>query len=97
MRKYELLMIATPELEEEGIAELSEWAQGVITSNGGEIVEAEVLGRRRLAYPIKHKTDGTYVLIHAGMENNTIAELERSLKLNEQSLRHILVRLDDES
>ncbi len=63
--------------------------------NGGEVVRAEQLGRRKLAYPINHRETGLYMLIHAQMERNAILELERHLRLSEDVLRHLLVRLDE--
>ena len=93
MRTYELVFVARPELDEEGLDALVESVQQVITENGGQIVKIERMGRRRLAYPIQHLQEGHYVLIHAVLEDRTIAELERSLKLAEDVIRHILIRV----
>lgn len=95
MRTYELMLIADPELDEEGLAALTERVQQTIATNGGEIVKVEQMGRRRLAYPIQRHREGHYMLIHAGMERETISELERSLRLSEEVFRHLLVRLDE--
>ena len=95
MRTYELLFIAQPDLDEEGLTALAERTTQVITDHGGEIVKVEQMGRRELAYPIRRHTAGFYILVHAAMELAAIQELERVLKLNEDVLRHLLVRLDD--
>ncbi len=95
MRTYELMFIVQADLEEEALAAVLERVQQVITTNGGEVVRAEQLGRRKLAYPINHRETGLYMLIHAQMERNAILELERHLRLSEDVLRHLLVRLDE--
>lgn len=95
MRTYELMFIVQPNLDEEGLAALVERVQQAITSNGGEIVKVEDMGRRRLAYPINHHSEGHYILIHTGLERPAMIELERTLKLSEDVLRFLLVRLEE--
>ena len=95
LRTYELMMIAEPELDEDGLNAVTERVQQVIANNGGEIVKVEQMGRRKLAYPVERRREGHYVLIHANMERETISELERSLRLSEDVFRHLLVRLDE--
>ena len=96
MRAYELALIANPELEEEGLDALIERVKGVITDNGGEVTDVDNRGKRRLAYLINKKREGTYIFVLANLDNAAINELQRSLKLSEDVLRHMLVRLDDE-
>lgn len=95
MRTYELVMIITPDLDEDGLNAIVERVQGVLTDNGGELVTTEHMGHRKLAYPIRKRTEGHYVLIHAQLERQAILELERFIKLSEDVLRHLLVRLDE--
>lgn len=95
MRTYELVFIAQPDLDEEHLNALVEHVQQVITTHGGQVVKLEQMGRRKLAYPIKKRREGHYVLIHAGLERPAIAELERDLKLSEDVLRYLLFRLDE--
>jgi len=95
LRTYELLAIVQPTLEEEPLAAVVDSILQVMTDNGGEIVNAEVLGKRRLAYAVKRYADGYYVLIHANLEPPAITALERALRLNEDVLRHLLLRLDE--
>ena len=95
MRTYELIFIARPELEEEALTALVGRVRQIMEDNGGQVKKAEPMGRRRLAYPIKKRTHGQYVLIHAGLDRTAISELERSLKLSEDVLRYLLVRLEE--
>ena len=95
MRTYELMFILQPDLDQEGLKAAAEQVQQVITDNGGEILRVEQMGRRRLAYPIRHHDAGHYVLLHAEMERAAILEMERHIKLSEGILRHLLVRLED--
>lgn len=95
MRTYELLFIVQPQLEDEELEALIEQVRQVITNNGGEVIRAESMGRQRLAYAIRKRTEGFYVLAHAKMERTAILELERFLKLSEDVLRHMLIRLDE--
>jgi small subunit ribosomal protein S6 len=95
LRTYELLFIVQPEVDEDGLRAVTEGVQQVITDNGGEIVRVDLMGRRRLAYPIRKRDAGFYVLVHAKMERPAILEVERHVKLSEDILRHLLVRLDE--
>ncbi len=94
MPAYELVFIAQPNLDEEALNALVSRVQQVITDNQGQILKVEPMGRRKLAYPIKKYREGSYVLIQANLERAAMAELERTLKLSEDVLRHLLVRLD---
>lgn len=95
MRNYELIFIAQPDLDDEALKSLAERIKQVIVANGGQVTSTESLGRRTLAYPIKRRRDGYYILIKAALAQNTIAELERTLRLSEDVLRHMLVLLED--
>lgn len=95
MRTYEVVFIAQPGLDETGLASLVETVKRTVTENGGEIVKEEMMGRRKLAYPINRYDEGHYVLLHASLERPALNELERRLKLSEDVLRHIIVRLDE--
>lgn len=95
MSNYELVYILQPDLDEEALKTLNERIQQVIITNGGQIASAESMGRRTLAYPIKRRREGTYMLVRASLAQTTMAELERFLRLSEDVLRHMLVRLDE--
>ena len=96
LRTYELMYIAQPDLDEEGLEAVLAQMLGIITDNGGELVRTEHMGKRRLAYPIRRHSQGYYELVYANLEHTAIAELERGLKLSEDVIRHLLIRLDEE-
>jgi len=89
---YELLLIISPEVAEEDIEAAVGKVNRFITEKGGTISDTEQWGKRRLAYPIKHFTDGRYFLIKFNMEPAFGRELEASLKISEEVLRHLLIK-----
>ena len=97
MRTYELVVIFRPELDEEGLDGLVSTFREVIVGSGGEPVTLEHMGRRRLAYPIQKLTEGHYVLMYANLDQASMSELERRLKLSDDVLRYLLIRMEDEA
>lgn len=95
MRDYELVFIISPEVPEEEVPIVIERVSGYISGGGGEVREVERWGRRRLAYPIQRHMEGNYVLTHVTLDPNQIGPLEASLGLNEQVIRHLLVRVEE--
>jgi len=95
LRDYELVVIISPEVAEEELAAALERIDRYITERGGAITEVNQWGRRKLAYPIKNYMEGHYVLTQFKMEPGLTAGLEASLRLSEEVLRHLLVRLSD--
>src|SRR5947208_15254910 len=75
---------------------LSESVQKIITSQGGSITKTEMMGRRRLAYEINHKRDGSYILLEIEGSGAEIAELERRMRVNDQILRYMTIRVDED-
>src|SRR5690242_16640580 len=73
---------------------LSEALQKIVTSQKGSVAKTEVMGRRQLAYEIKHKREGTYMLLEIEGSGAEIAELERRMRVNDRILRYITVRVD---
>lgn len=94
MRQYEMMVILDPEVDERTVQPSLEKYLNVITTDKGTIDKVDVWGRRRLAYPIKKKNDGIYVVIDFTSESVTAKELERQLSLNETILRTKLIRPD---
>jgi small subunit ribosomal protein S6 len=94
VRNYELMLVIDPTLDEEGLKAATERVQTFITGRGGEVTSLDPIGRRRMAYQIKHHRDGFYALARFKMGPNAADELERSLELNEQVIRHLLIRKD---
>ncbi len=95
-RTYEVMYIGTPETADEDITKLNETLEQIITKEGGSIVKTEVMGRRKLAYPIKKKTEGHYTLFEIEGSGQEIAELERRMRVNDAIIRFITVRVDEE-
>jgi small subunit ribosomal protein S6 len=92
LRDYELVMIVSPEVADENVPVAIEKVSQFITNKGGAIVEINQWGRRRLAYPIKHFSEGIYVLTQFKLAPQLAAELEANLQISEEILRHLLVR-----
>lgn len=89
MRKYEVMYIIRPDIEQEAVQAAVEKFQGII-SNGGEITKHDVLGKRRLAYEIKKFRDGHYVLVNFNAEPAVVAELERLMKISDEVIRYLI-------
>ncbi len=96
IRPYELMVVLDPELAPEQLDQVIERVKSVITSNGGQVQEVIPWGRRRFCYPIRKKMEGHYVLMRAEMPAQATASLERTLRITEEILRHLLVRLDED-
>jgi small subunit ribosomal protein S6 len=95
LRDYELIVIISPEVPEEEIPTNIDKIGEFITSKGGSITQVDRWGKRRLAYPINHFKEGSYVLTKFKIEPAMTAELEVNLRISEKILRHMLVRLDE--
>ena len=95
MRDYELVVIISPEVTDEEFPVTLDKMNQFITDRGGSITEVNQWGRRKLAYPIGNFMEGNYVLTQFKMEPKQTAEFEASLRLTEEILRHLLVRLSD--
>ena len=91
---YELVVITGPEVVDEALDSVLDNVSRFITENGGTISNIERWGKRRLAYPIKHFLEGNYVLTRFKLKPKLSKELEASLQISEQVLRHLLVRIE---
>jgi small subunit ribosomal protein S6 len=96
VRQYELIYITPPEITEEALAELHRQVQAVVERFGGTIERTEPWGRRRLAYEIKRHREGVYVLEVINGPGELTAELDRRLRVFDNVLRHLLVRVDED-
>ena len=93
-RDYELGLIINPEVSEEETRAILDRVEQIVANNGGQIVKVNQWGRRRLAYPIDRHRDGFYVFIDMILTSETVLELERTLKVSETVLRHMVKRRD---
>ena len=96
MRPYEVMIILDAGLEEEAIRSAVDRATELIRSRGGNPGSVDRWGRRRFAYELKHKWEGYYVVLRAEAEPSVMSELDRSLFLADEVLRHKVVRLPDD-
>jgi small subunit ribosomal protein S6 len=94
MNDYEVTYILRPTLEESEVEERANAVAEIVKSQGGEVNAVERLGKKRLAYEIKDVREGNYVVMQFKSEPAASKELERLLKLREDVLRAIVVRLD---
>lgn len=90
---YELIVVVRPQADEENLGTIVEGVGRLITGKGGVISEVEQWGKRRLAYPIKQYGEGHYVLTRFQMRPEYNTELETSLKISEDVIRHLLIKL----
>lgn len=89
-----MMYIAVPEISDEELSKLNDNLQKTIESLGGKVIKVEDWGRRELAYEIRHKKEGHYVLFELEGSGKEIAELERRMRVNDLIMRYITVRVD---
>ncbi len=94
MRRYELMIILDPNIEERTISPSIDQFLGVVKTDGGTVEKVDVWGRRRLAYDIDKKSEGIYAVVDLHAEPATVKELDRQLNLNEAVLRTKVMRPD---
>jgi len=92
MRHYEIMIILDPETDERTVASSLEKLLQVVPSNGGTVDKIDIWGKRRLAYDIKKKSEGFYVVVDMTTTPEIAQELDRQLGLNESVLRTKLLR-----
>ena len=95
MRKYETFFIVDPDLPDDVTASVDEKFKSIITSQGGIVITYEPWGKKKLAYPVKKRSRGLYVLAEYSGGPTLVAELERNMRLDERVLKFITVKLED--
>ena len=95
MRNYELVLILNPEIADENVGAVNERVGQWVSAGGGEVVSTNPWGRRRLAYPIREQREGNYIVTQLRIAPKATAELERNLRLADDILRHLLIRLEE--
>lgn len=96
MRKYELMLAINPQLEEEELTSLIEKVKKIISKEKGEITNINKWGKRKLAYEIKDFTEAIYVVMKFNIDELSISEFERVLKLEEKIIRYLLTLQKEE-
>lgn len=94
MNLYENIFIGRQDLSQQQIEALGVSLGLYVSQNGGEVVRSEYCGLRKLAYPIKKNHKGHYYIIQMKATGAIISELDRNMKINEDIIRHLIVRVD---
>ena len=94
MRDYELVLVVTPEVGDEGLPATVDRVHGFIQENGGEVKQVDQWGKRRLAYPIRRQSEAYYVITQFALEPQAVRALEGNLDLAEDVLRHLVTRVE---
>lgn len=92
MRRYEVMVILDPSIEERAVAPTLDQFLSVVKNGGGSVEKVDVWGRRRLAYEIKKKSEGLYAVIDLTAEPAVVKELDRQLSLSETVMRTKVIR-----
>jgi small subunit ribosomal protein S6 len=95
-RVYEVVFIVDTDTSEEDLTRLTENLRAIVTDQGGTVTKHEVMGRRQLAYKVGRKSEGLYVLFEVEGTGREIAELERRMRVSDQVLRYLTVRVDED-
>ena len=95
LRNYELVVVLSPDIGDDTVPSSLERLQQTVTSRGGEVVDVNHWGRRRLAYPIRRHMEGNYVVSQIKLDPGQVPDLESSLRISEEVIRHLIVRADE--
>jgi small subunit ribosomal protein S6 len=95
MRKYELMYIMRPDLDEDTVKATREKVQATITEHGGEIEKVDDMGRRRLAYQIQKFKEGIYTVVYFQAAPKAVEELNHTLRINDNIMRHLVINLEE--
>jgi small subunit ribosomal protein S6 len=95
-RQYELVYILPPDTTEQQLSDLHTQVQQVVSRMNGRIEKTDNWGRKKLAYEIGHHKEGVYVLDVINGSGDLMKELDRRLKVMDQVVRHMIVRVDEE-
>jgi small subunit ribosomal protein S6 len=96
MRIYDIVVVLSPESTPDQATALVEGFKKILVDDGAKVLTEEPWGRRRLAYPIGKRREGIYHYWQVEARSETVAELERKLRLSDDVLRHLAVRADEE-
>ncbi|HEY8423250.1 MAG TPA: 30S ribosomal protein S6 [Clostridia bacterium] len=95
MNKYELLFILSPTLDDAAKEAAISKISSIVTEAGGAVEKLDKWGVKKFAYPIKHKSEGYYVLMNFTGPATLPAEVSRQIRISDDFLRHMLLKLDD--
>ncbi len=95
MRRYELMLLLRPDLDDEHLQAAVERVTRAIVNAGGSLSKVSPWGKRRLAYEIAHQRDASYFLIHFEIDPAAVRGIERGMLISEEILRHMVTILED--
>jgi small subunit ribosomal protein S6 len=90
MRKYELVCVIQPDLDETAFNGILDRVKGWVTESGGSVDKVDLWGKRKLAYAIRKQREGNYVLFNLSLQPTMTAALEQNLRYTETIMRHML-------
>ena len=96
MTKYEIMFIVKATLDEATIKNIAKNVQKLLTDSKSKVIEFKEMGRKKLAYPINKEVSGFYYLITAEAGKEEIREFDRKLRINENILRHLILKKESE-
>lgn len=96
MTKYEIMFIVKATLEETALNNITKEVQNLIIDNKSTVIEFKDMGRKKLAYPINKEISGFYYLMNVEANKETIEEFDRKLRINENILRHLILKKESE-
>jgi small subunit ribosomal protein S6 len=94
MRRYELMLLFRPDLEDDKLQSAVEKVTRAIVNAGGALTKVSPWGKRRMAYEIQHFREASYFLLHFDIAPSAIREIERGLLISEEILRHLVTVLE---
>ena len=96
MTNYEIMFIVKTTMESDKIKNTIDTMKKIITDGKGKIVDTKEMGERKLAYPIKKELTGYYYVLKVEASKEAIAEFDRKALIDENILRHLIIKLDEE-
>lgn len=96
MNKYEVMFIVKATMESDAVKKTGESFKKLVTDLKGKVVDYKELGEKKLAYPIKKELHGYYFLMHIEADKDCVQEFDRKIRLDENVLRHLIIRQDEE-
>ena len=96
MTKYEIMFIVKSTLEESALTAITNEVQNLINEGNSKVIEFKDMGRKKLAYTINKEVSGFYYLMNVEASNDVIQEFDRKLRINENILRHLILKKESE-
>ena len=93
-QKYEIVIVVDPDQDESGVSAMISKVSEIVKTHSGEVERVDNWGRRQLAYPIRKKEYGTYVVFIATGDNALVSEINRQLRITDELLRFLVVHKD---